>query len=232
MSNRLMTINYARSYKTRGINPFNKRRKYKMEKQMLLASPGMGTNGDSTSIVMDPTIQKGNTPTVDYDKVATMIASRNANTEETILKSYLKKQGISGEEMEQAIMQFKDNKIRETEVKQKQIQDIIEENKALKAKVVDADINRQAMSLNVNPEKMGSLLKVIDRTTFIGKNNTVNNDHLKTAIEHAVKEFPDLLNKKEAQRFKQIGAPGNEKEIKPSANTIAFDNGRIVLPKK
>ena len=46
-------------------------------------------------------------PAFDYDKLANLIAGKQSVTEESVLKGYFKQQGLSKEQMEQAITAFK-----------------------------------------------------------------------------------------------------------------------------
>lgn len=50
------------------------------------------------------------TPDFDYDKLASLIAGKQTVTEDTVLKSYFKQQGLSEDEMKQAINSFKETK--------------------------------------------------------------------------------------------------------------------------
>ena len=50
----------------------------------------------------------------DYDKLAGILAGRQAANEESVLKGYFKSQGITGEEAAQAIAAFKEQKAKNT----------------------------------------------------------------------------------------------------------------------
>ena len=52
----------------------------------------------------------GTGPQFDYEKLASLIAGKTSVTEDTVLKSYFKQQGLSQEEMAQAIQAFKAQK--------------------------------------------------------------------------------------------------------------------------
>lgn len=54
------------------------------------------------------------TPEFDYDKLASLIAGKQTVTEDTVLKSYFKQQGLSEDEMKQAINSFKETKAKNT----------------------------------------------------------------------------------------------------------------------
>ena len=49
-------------------------------------------------------------PQFDYDKLASLIAGKQTVTEETVLKGYFKQQGLSKEQMEQAIAAFRSSR--------------------------------------------------------------------------------------------------------------------------
>ena len=50
----------------------------------------------------------------DYDKLASIIAGKQSVAEDTVLKNYFKQQGLSQEEMNQAIAGFKEQKAKNT----------------------------------------------------------------------------------------------------------------------
>jgi len=54
--------------------------------------------------------QNSQTPTIDYDKIQQMLNGTLAAKEDTALKAYFKQQGLSQEELDQAITAFKQQK--------------------------------------------------------------------------------------------------------------------------
>ena len=56
----------------------------------------------------------GTPPAIDYDKLAGLIAGKQSVTEDTVLKSYFKQQGLSAEEMNSAITAYKEQKAKNT----------------------------------------------------------------------------------------------------------------------
>lgn len=58
--------------------------------------------------------QQTGTQSFDYDKLASIIAGKQSVTEDTVLKNYFKQQGLSQEEMNQAISSFKEQKAKNT----------------------------------------------------------------------------------------------------------------------
>lgn len=57
---------------------------------------------------------QGNAPAFDYDKLASLITGKQSVTEDTVLKSYFKEQGLSADEMKEAIGAFKKQKAKNT----------------------------------------------------------------------------------------------------------------------
>lgn len=51
--------------------------------------------------------QQNQVPQFDYEKLASLVAGKQTVTEETVLKGYFKQQGLTKEQMDQAIAAFK-----------------------------------------------------------------------------------------------------------------------------
>ena len=66
---------------------------------------GSTANGGTSPAGTQQTSQQ--TPQFDYDKLASLIAGKQTVTEESVLKGYFKQQGLSKEQMDQAIASFK-----------------------------------------------------------------------------------------------------------------------------
>ena len=47
-------------------------------------------------------------PQIDYDKLASIVAGKQSATEESVLKGYFRQQGLSKEQMDQAIAAYKE----------------------------------------------------------------------------------------------------------------------------
>ena len=77
------------------------------------ADPGTGDNGAGGTGnagglgATPPTPPTGQAPQFDYEKLASLIAGKQSVTEESVLKGYFKQQGLSKEQMDQAIAAFK-----------------------------------------------------------------------------------------------------------------------------
>ena len=76
-----------------------------------------GTTGQNNNAKQTPN------NAIDYAKIQEMIDGRNAKTEDSILKSYFEKQGLSKEEMESAINAFKTQKANQANAQNKELSD-------------------------------------------------------------------------------------------------------------
>ena len=77
-------------------------------------------------------------PEFDYEKLASLINGKQSVTEDTVLKSYFKQQGLSKDEMDSAIAAFKKQKAESTpDIAQLQADKTKAEQQALKA-VIEA----------------------------------------------------------------------------------------------
>lgn len=77
-----------------------------------------------------PTPQGNPAPAFDYDKLASLINGKQSVAEDTVLKSYFKEQGLSADEMKQAIGAFKEQKAKNTPDIAKIQSDLENSNKA------------------------------------------------------------------------------------------------------
>ena len=148
-----------------------------------------------------------------YDKLASMIDTRNRHNEDAVLKSYFKKQGLDVNETQREINKYKENRTKTQKAKEREVQRIFKENTILRNKVMDAEIRTHALMQNVDPQKMKSLFRIIDRVACMDNDGNPVIEKLKVAISEATKEFPNLIRKQEG--FIQIGAPKIRQSINP-----------------
>ena len=171
---------------------------------------------------------------IDYAKIQEMIDGRNAKTEDSILKSYFEKQGLSKEEMESAINAFKTQKANQANAQNKELSDaqaslqkIQLENQRLKVEKKAYDF---VDDLNVDNKTMPYILKMADLSQCVDKDGNVLEDSLKTALEKVITDVPGL--KKQAQGVVGITV-GADTNGGSNSNNTTFDFGFTgVRPKK
>ena len=171
---------------------------------------------------------------IDYAKIQEMIDGRNAKTEDSILKSYFEKQGLSKEEMESAINTFKTQKANQANAQNKELSDTQASLQKMQLENQRLKVEKKAYDfvdeLNVDNKTMPYILKMADLSKCIDKDGNVLEDSLKTALEKVITDVPGL--KKQAQGVVGITV-GADTNGGSNSNKSTFDFGFTgVRPKK
>jgi len=153
------------------------------------------------------------TPQIDYDKITQILEGRLGSAEDATLKGYFKQQGMSKEEMEQAISQFKAQKA----AQQPDVSAIQQQLTQAQAIAQKAEIEKQAtleaLELGVDVKTLPYLLKMADLTGAVGNDGKINPEALKTALSKVLEDVPALKPAQEQnQGFQQIGAAGKQQQ--------------------
>ena len=141
-----------------------------------------------------PTPQGNPAPAFDYDKLASLITGKQSVTEDTVLKSYFKEQGLSADEMKQAIGAFKEQKAKNTP-------DIAK----MQAEVESA--NNAKLTAEVN---QSATLEAVKQGVDIATDGKINTEKLTEAVKKVLDDVPAL--KKTADNsagVQKIGGDGN-----------------------
>lgn len=152
------------------------------------------------------------TPQFDYEKLASLIAGKQTVTEESVLRGYFKQQGLSKEQMEQAIASFKQQQAaNEPDVEGMQTQ--LEQARAMAQKAqLDNAATLQAVQLGIDPAKIPFVLKLADMSNVMGADGKINEENMKTALDNVLKVLPELKPQSQQQTGFQIGAPGTNQQ--------------------
>lgn len=196
-------------------------------------------NNNSNPNAQNATGQNNNnanqpTSTIDYNKIQEMIDGRNAKTEDSILKSYFEKQGLSKDEMESAINAFKTQKANQANAQNKELSDtqaslqkVQLENQRLKVEKKAYDF---VDDLNVDNKTMPYLLKMADLSKCTDKDGNVLEDTLKAALQKVIDDVPGLKKQVQGTVGITVGADTNNGT---NSNNGVFDFGFTgVRPKK
>ena len=167
------------------------------------------------------TNQQTTAPTIDYDKLASILDGKQKATEDSVIKGYFKQQGLSEDEMKQAITTFKEEKAKRTPNIDALNQQITDANK----RALNAEIKLQAMTmageLGVPASKMPYLLKMADLSK-VAKDGNINTEQLKESLTGVLKDVPELKSTPEQTAGFKVGADGGQK-----ANTSNEELARI-----
>lgn len=134
----------------------------------------------------------------DYDKLASIIEGKQSVTEDTVLKGYFKKQGLTGDEMKSAIEMFKKDKAERTpdvNALNQQITDAQEQVAEANQRAVMAETKVQAMTmaaeLGVEQKTIPYLLKMADLSSVV-TDGQINEDKLKESLNAVLLDVPQL----------------------------------------
>lgn len=159
-----------------------------------------------------PTPQGNNqqTPSFDYDKLASLITGKQSVTEDTVLKSYFKEQGLSADEMKQAIGAFKEQKAKNTPDVAKIQSDLEISNKAKLMAEVNQSATLEAVKQGVDVASIPYVLKMADFSA-VSTDGEINTEKLTEAVKKVLDDIPALKAKanENAGGVQKIGGDGN-----------------------
>lgn len=130
----------------------------------------------------------------DYEKLASIVSGKQSAAEETVLKGYFKQQGLSADEMAQAIKQFKDQKAKNTpdpDALKSQLS-------AAQHSALEATMENKALlmagELGVDMKTMPYLIKLADLSE-VATEGKVDEEKLKESISKVLEDLPQLKAK-------------------------------------
>lgn len=159
--------------------------------------------------------QQGNqnnqqTAGVDYDKIQAMLDNATAKKENAVLKSYFQQQGLSEDEISQAIATFKQNKQQQTEQQQNANANLQNEvaaaQKVAEQVQIELAATKVAMTLGIEAKTLPYVLKMADFSKAKGTDGKISDDNIKAALEQVLKDVPALKLAAENNTGFQIGA--------------------------
>ncbi len=166
------------------------------------------------------------TPTIDYDKIQGMIDSRNSKTEESVLKSYFQSQGLSADEMKEAINTFKSKKEENNKQQgldnaklQSQLQ---EANMKVLQTQIDNEAFKQAIELGIDTKTIPYLTKMADFTSVTDEKGTIDSEKVKEALNKVLEDVPNLRATKEEASGIVVGADTSNSTQNASGNLFNF----------
>lgn len=161
--------------------------------------------------------QQQTPPAIDYGKIQQMLDGTLAAKEDTALKAYFKQQGLSQQEVEQAISAFKEQKAAnqpdvtgmQNQITETQAQ-LATAQKAAQAAHVESAATMMAVSLGIDAKTIPYVLKMADFSQVIGQDGKINEETLKTAVNKVLEDIPALKPQADGRTgFTQIGTGGN-----------------------
>lgn len=167
---------------------------------------GAGDGGTQTA-QQNQNTQQASAPAIDYGKIQQMLDGTLAAKEDTALKAYFKQQGLSQQEVEQAIAAFKQQKAANTpDVGSMQNQLTQAQETAKQAQIQNAAI-LVAVSMGIDAKTIPYILKMADLSQAVGQDGKVNEENLKAALNKVLEDVPALKPQASGTTgFIQVGA--------------------------
>lgn len=153
------------------------------------------------------------TPQIDYDKIAQLVAGKQAATEESVIKGYLKQQGLTKEQMDQAIVTFKQQQAANTpDINALQTQ-LTQAQAAAQQAAIDKAATLAAIGLGIDAKTIPYVLKMADLSQVMGQDGQINDETLKTALNKVLEDIPALKPQSAGTSgFIQVGAPSSQQK--------------------
>ena len=158
--------------------------------------------------------QNQTAPAFDYDKLAGIINGKQRADEETILKNYFKNQGLSSDEMKQAIAAFKDQKAKNTPDVGKLQSDLSTAQSDLVKERLNTAVMKEALKQGVPLESVDYLLRMADLNNVTDENGKVKEDAITEAVKKVLEDVPALKGTRQSggNGFNRIGGDGTQSD--------------------
>ena len=166
------------------------------------------------STTQDPQASSNNpaqsTPEIDYDKIASIVEGKQKVAEDTVLKNYFKNQGLTGEEMAQAISSFKSQKASaQPDVANLQEELRVAQAQALQTKI-ESNLQLAAIKQGVGSNVLPYVLKLADSTNLTLDSK---NEDYEAVIAKVLEDVPAFKPEATASTgFTQVGSTGDVKQ--------------------
>lgn len=153
---------------------------------------------------------------IDYEKLAQAINGRKQVAGDAALKNYLKEQGLSDKQLDDAVRMYKENETKKAKDEEDRIQKIIKENEAYKAneakKIIEKNATEIAKELNIRDDRINTVLKLVDTSKYVDKEGAIDREGIKKAFSDLLKELPEFAQKKQITITKGRTYQGNNPE--------------------
>lgn len=158
---------------------------------------------------------------IDYAKIQQMLEGTLAAKEDTALKAYFKQQGLSQEEVEQAIAAFKQQKAAsQPDVAALQQQATQAQALAQQAQM-RAAATMAAVSLGIDAKTIPYVLKMADLSQVMGQDGKINDEALKAALNKVLEDVPALKPQAPGTTgFIQVGVASGQQQTANEPMTL------------
>ena len=198
-------------------------RRFPLNLQLFAESSGAGEGNDgggSQNPPANPQTPQTNAPVIDYARIQQMLDGTLAAKEDTALKAYFKQQGLSQQEVEQAIAAFKQQKAAnqpDVNALQGQITEAQSQmaaaQEAAKQAQIESAATMMAVTLGIDAKTIPYVLKMADLSQVMGQDGKINEEMLKASLNKVLEDIPALKPQASGSSgFVQIGASNNQQQ--------------------
>ncbi len=172
---------------------------------------------------------QASTPTYTQEQLDNMVSAREQRAANSALKSFFEQQGMTGEEITQAIESYKANR----EKNKPDVGALTAQAQQYKAEALRAKIESQAtieaLKLGVDTSAVQYVLRMADFATVTDDKGSIDSEKLKAAVGKVLEDVPALKKDVKASGFSQIGAGVND--TKPENETDRIRKAFGLKPK-
>lgn len=151
-----------------------------------------------------------NAPTYTQQQLDSMVSAREQRAANAALKSFFSQQGMTEDEITQAIESYKSNR----EKNKPDIGAITAQAEQYKAEALRAKIESQAtleaLKLGVDTSAVQYVLRMADFAAVTDDKGSIDSEKLKNAVSKVLEDVPQLKKDVKASGFTQIGAGTND----------------------
>ncbi|WP_195320763.1 hypothetical protein [[Clostridium] symbiosum] len=191
------------------------RKKFPMNLQLFAEPAGGEGGGAGAPAGGQQTPPVGGTPqntppAIDYAKIQQMLDGTLAAKEDTALKAYFKQQGLSQQDAEQAMADFKAQKAKnQPDIGAMQTQ-LAQAQTAMQQAQIQSAATMVAVSLNIDAKAIPYVLKMADLSQAVGQDGKINEETIKNALNKVLEDVPALKPQAAGSTgFVQVGTSGN-----------------------
>lgn len=202
-----------------------------VQNQSTQTDPGAG----AATQAQQTQVQQTQPPSFDYDKLASLIQGKQTVAEDTVLKNYFKQQGMSEEEMKQAITSYKQQKAAQQPDVNAMLAQLTQAQTAAQqaqASVLQAQLESvatlEAVALGIDAKTIPYILKIADLSGAVGQDGKINNEAVKTALNKVLEDIPALKPAQAgATGFVQVGAASGSSQQNTTTQNVGNNNQTV-----
>ena len=161
---------------------------------------------------------------IDYGKLEEIINKGINQKENSILKSYFSQQGLSEEEMKEAISNFKNSRKSEEEKNNKEYETLTNNyanlQKQFNQEKINNALNLALIKKGLTEEQIPFISKMVEVEGVLNDKSEINKEKLNENIESVFKAFPNLHNKKEDKPLIKVGISSDNSQYDESSDAL------------